>query len=66
MLSAQNTNGVAVRHFQCPGFQPDGLTSWSPLMATLPSGQPPIRKTAETQRGGRNQCARGIALINVK
>lgn len=67
MLSEQDANGVAVRRLQHPGFPPAGLTGWSPLMvnnATLHSG--PIRKTAETQRGGRNQCVTGTALLNVK
>lgn len=69
VLSTQDANGVAVRRLQHPGFQPDRLTGWSPLMvnnATLHSGQLPIRKTAETQRGGRNQCVTGTALLNVK
>lgn len=69
VLSAQDSNGVAVRCLQRPGFQPDGLTGRSPLMvndATLHSGQLPIRKTAETQRDGRNQCVTGTALLNIK
>lgn len=69
MFSAQDANGVAVRRLQRPGLQPAGLTGWSPRMAnnaTLHSGQLPIRKTAETQRGGRNQRVTGPALLSVK
>lgn len=50
VLSAQDANGVAVRHLQHPGLQPDRLTGWSSLIvnnATLRS-QP-----AEAQRGGQ-------------
>lgn len=69
VLSAHDANGVAVRHLQCPGLQPDGLTGWSPLMvnnATLYSQKLPIRKTAETQRGETNQCVTGSTFLNVK
>lgn len=74
VFSAKDANGVAVRGLQHPGLQrpglqPAGLTGWSLLMAnnaTLHSRQLPIRKTAETQRGGRNQRVTGTALLSVK
>lgn len=68
-LAAQGANGAAIRCLECPEFQTDRLTGWPPLMvnnATLHTGQLPIRKTAETQRGGSNQCVTGTALFNAK
>lgn len=50
-------------------LQPDGLTGQSPLLvnnATLHSGQLPIRKTAEAQRGGRTQHVTDTALPAVR
>lgn len=71
--SKQDTNGVAVRCLECPGFQTDRLTGSSPLVvnnATVHSRQLPIRKTVETRGqengGGRNQCETGTALLDVE